>query len=148
MGCCLSSTGNGNAEAADSNTLDKSTEAAQESMIVVEMKEDTRDIECTHGGSLIVTAESAQVIETNAAVSSEVNNNTAATTGSSQEIDVARTAAAEQKTNVQMNKKSATISGSSIGVGPAVYKPKRAHTITESISKKQDQRYWGVDLKG
>ena len=147
MGCCLSTTGN--AVAADSNTLNKSTEAAQESMIVVEMKEDsvvTRDIECTQGGSLIVTAESAQVIETTA-VSSEVNNTTAATTGSSQEMDIAQTAAAESKKNM-MRKKSATISGSSIGAGPAVYKPKRACTITESISKKQDQRYWGVDLKG
>ena len=129
MGCCTSSTGNDDAGAAqfhaaatDCSRLSKSTEAAQDSMVVIGRKE------CT--------------------VSSEVNNTTAATTGCSQEIG-GQIAADERKRNIMMRKKSATISGSSIGV-PTVDKTKRAHTmsLTDSMSMKRDQRYWVVDLKG
>ena len=127
MGCCTSSTGDDagaaqfHAAAADRSTLNKSTEAAQDSMVVIGTKE------CT--------------------VSSEVNNTTAATTGCSQEIG-GQIAADERKRNM-MRQKSATISGSSIGV-PTVDKTKRAHTmsLTDSMSMERDKRYWVVDLKG
>ena len=140
-------------------TWTKSTEDPQDSLVVIELKEDgcgiiTRDIECTKGGEFITTAESTQAIETETA--DETDGHATATTAETygEAIDLSQ-AAAEKKNNGS-RKKSATVpkcktlsNHASIGVG--VHNPdskRRACTMTESMAKKHDHRYWCSDLKG
>ena len=163
MGCCTSSATKDTenlpernrrpADNHESSELTKSAEAANEAMVIIDLREDRvvcRDISVMQG--VTVSSVEHPVADLQGHTQTPGATLSAAEQTPRTEHEAAATQTPTSAKKGGKKKKSLTMpqphvqSGSSIG--PDRDAKRRAHTMTESMAKKKDSRYWATDLKG